>query len=281
MVPRRRHATAVICACALLAGLGGCAADVDPLPGVDAQLAQWRSDVAERMAQVRISNQSETELVISRLTFEDDWFDGVATRDTTSTIAVGGVTDLRIELPPVVCDGIPSGADRASRVVLQVEGVGEVTLDLVDALGFSERLHARECLHREVDGVARIDVVGFEPSDAPAPGSLELAVRPGGADATVDVVELRTTNLLQFADRGGAHRLGVRISGDDDPFTIGVPLVPSRCDPHAVLEDKRGTIFGLEVRLGERDGVIELVSPGEVREEMLGWVTRWCGYADG
>lgn len=271
----------MICACALLANLGGCAADVDPLPGVDAQLAQWRSDVAERMAQVRISNRSETELVITRLTFEDDWFDGVATRDTTSTIAVGGVTDLRIELPPVVCEGIPSAGNRASRAVLDVEGVGEVALDLVDALGFSERLHARECLHREVDEVARIDVVGFEPSDAPAPASLELSVRPGGAGATVDIVELRTTNLLQFAERAGAHRLDVRISGGDGPSRIDVPLVPSRCDPHAVLEDKRGTIFGLEVRLGERDGLIELVSPGDLREKMLGWVTRWCGYADG
>ena len=42
-----------------------------------------------------------------------------------------------------------------------------------------------------------------------------------------------------------------------------MPLVPFRCDPHAVQEDKRGTIFDVRVEVDGEPGEIELAAAEE------------------
>ena len=42
--------------------------------------------------------------------------------------------------------------------------------------------------------------------------------------------------------------------GDTEPIEVDLPLVPLRCDPHAVQEDKRGTVFTLDVEVDGRTG---------------------------
>lgn len=53
--------------------------------------------------------------------------------------------------------------------------------------------------------------------------------------------------------------------------------MPQRCDPHVVQEDKRGTIFTLEVA-EPREGTIELAMPVELKARVLTWVADWCGF---
>jgi hypothetical protein len=57
--------------------------------------------------------------------------------------------------------------------------------------------------------------------------------------------------------------------------------VPLRCDPHAVQEDKRGTIFTLEVELDGVPGEIELAASEDMRGSILTWVSNWCGFGSG
>ena len=43
-------------------------------------------------------------------------------------------------------------------------------------------------------------------------------------------------------------------------------------------EDKRGTIFDLEVEIDGEPGEIELAASEELRGRMLTWVADWCGF---
>src|SRR5215203_4599395 len=94
-------------ALAALVLLAGCSAPSTPQPdsagslpaGVEVELFQLRSDVAERGAQLRVRNGSDDDLVVTRLTFEDDWFAAESVRDRTSTIPAGRTGDLRFALP--------------------------------------------------------------------------------------------------------------------------------------------------------------------------------------
>ena len=61
-------------------------------------------------------------------------------------------------------------------------------------------------------------------------------------------------------------------------MVVSLPLVPLRCDPHAVQEDKRGTIFTLAVELDGDPGEIELAAPEDLRGRILTWVGAWCGF---
>ena len=65
------------------------------------------------------------------------------------------------------------------------------------------------------------------------------------------------------------------------PTTVHLPLVPLRCDPHAVQEDKRGTVFNVEVELDGEPGLVQVAATEDMRGRILTWVADWCGFGEG
>lgn len=283
---RRRAIAAAVVVVVLTAALGvtGCAtgeADAEELPaGVAVEFMQLRSDVADRTAQVRVTNGSGEDLRITRLEFVDDRFDGTAGRERGSTIADGRTVDLRIDLPGSACEDVP--AEPSSRVRIEYEtdtGTRVSTADLADPLGAIDRLHARECLRHDLEAAASLAFTSFEPSASGFPAVLELTITPTG-EAAAEVRAIRTTNLLTFDTPEAPEDpspLGVTVGvASTEPIALALPLVPLRCDPHAVAEDKRGTVFSIDVSLNGEVGVIEPV-PEDIRGAILTWVGVWCG----
>ena len=249
--------------------------------GVEVELFQLRSDVAERGAQVRVINDSDTDLVVTSLTFADDWFAGEAVRDRVSTVPAGRTVDLRFALPESACEDEPDAASRTSQVTLELEGGGTATVDVADPLGFTTLIHEKECLRHDLARVATLEWTEFTPSTAPSPSELQLSITPAGGAETVELVDIQTTNLLQFADEPTPFALALPITGTDAASVVPVPLVPLRCDPHAVMEDKRGTVFDVLVEVDGASGVIEVAAPEAMRGEILRWVADWCGFGPG
>ena len=299
---RSARAATALAAALLVAGLSGCAAASGPpreastsptLPlGVEVELFQLRSDVAQRGAQIRVVNGSDEDLVVTRLSFADDWFDGEAVRERRSTIAAGRTVDLGIALPESACEEEVDAAARSSRVTLEFEAAGaagSATVEVADPLGFTEVMHVKECLRHDLERIVTLEWSAFAGSAAPALAALTLAVTPadrgsdaeGEGPATGELVEVQTTNLLMFADTPAALPLGVDVATLDAPAEITVPLVPLRCDPHAVMEDKRGTVFNVAVALDGANGVVELPASEAMRGEILRWVADWCGFGSG
>jgi len=283
--PTARRASLSCVPLILVLALAACSAQpAEPreLPaGVDVELFQLRSDVAERGAQVRVMNDSDTDLVVTSLTFADDWFAGEAVRDRVSTVPAGRTVDLRFALPESVCEDEPDAASRTSQVMLELEGGGTATVDVADPLGFTTLIHERECLRHDLARVATLEWIAFVPSAAPLPAELQLSITPAGAAETAELVQIQTTNLLQFADEPPHFALALPVTGTDAASVVSVPLVPLRCDPHAVMEDKRGTVFNVLVDVDGASGVVEVAAPEAMRGEILRWVADWCGFGPG
>ena len=240
--------------------------------GVTVEFVQLRSDVAARQAQVQVRNGGEDPLEISTVTVSDPRFEGVAERvipGRASTVAPGSTVDIRIQLPPMNCDA----ADGAMTVVL---GAREAALsDPLDVIG---PLHERECLAQRVMDAAGLTFSSFEPSPPGEAAVLVLSVDPTG-EGSAEVAGIQTTNLLTFeASATDTYPLGLEITPDSEPVEIALPLVPMRCDAHAVQEDKRGTVFTLEVALDDVPGEIELATPEDMRGRILTWIGDWCGF---
>lgn len=272
---RRTMSTALSCivAACVLTGCGGPAPD--PLSeGVDASLVQQRSDVAGRQAQLRIRNGSDSAVTIGEVSIADPRFVEPAQRvvDRTSVLAPGGSVDVRIQLAPVDCDA-PDTATAILTLHYVVDGATGVGVAPVEEqFPFLTALHAAECLRERVDDVARITLGRFTPSPAGSPATLELVI--AGTDAgTLRVRDVRETNLLGFA--GGEPQYAVDETGDAN---VALPLIPSRCDPHAVQEDKRGTVFRVDVALDDIEGSFDVAATPEMRADILSWVADWCGY---
>ena len=276
-----RARLAIVLVGALL--VSGCAPtdSTESLPvGVTVELMQLRSDVAGRTAQVRVHNDSDTDLQVTSVVVDDPRFDGPAVRDKDSLITAGRTVDLRFELPAVDCD--PRGATPTATIDYTIDGTTHsAQADLVDTLGFVPRLHDRECLRERVADVVALEWTGFEPSPSGAPATLTLGLTPTGVEGAASFDGIRTTNLLKFTVDGDDDlQLDTRVTGTDDPSTIAMPLVPWRCDPHAVQEDKRGTVFTVDVSVDGRSGPIEVAASQDLRGDILTWVAQWCGFAE-
>ncbi|MCC2032458.1 hypothetical protein [Microbacterium allomyrinae] len=261
----------------------GASEGVSNLPaGITVEFIQQRSDVATREARVMVTNGSDEPLVVTEVAVDDPHFDGHATRavERTSTIPAGSTTGIRVVLPAVAC---PARAAEAT-VVLDYElgdRSGRAAADLPDPLGFVPRLHERECRAVALAQAADVAFTGFTPSAAGEPATLELTVAPTGR-ATAMIAGIRPTNLLTLATADAASdplRLDIGVAaGDSMPIVVGIPIVPARCDPHAVQEDKRGTIFPVDVVVEGEPGNIEMFVGEDLRGRILAWVGTWCGF---
>lgn len=259
------------------------AAEATLPPGVTVELVQLRADVAPRQAQVHITNGSDSAIEIGDVRVEDARFDGPATRvvtGRTSLVPAGRSVDVRVQLPAVDCDGT---GDAAPTVVLEVVsdgGSAEVTASASDPLGFLAPLHERECRHERLTDAAGLAFTHFTASAPGEPAVLELTITPTG-EGSATIIGVQRTNLIDFGGStvAGAYPLDLEVEpGGTEPVVVELPLVPFRCDPHAVQEDKRGTIFDVRVELDGHPGEIELFVGDELRGRILSWVAAWCGF---
>ncbi|MEV4686390.1 hypothetical protein [Microbacterium sp. LWH3-1.2] len=251
--------------------------------GVAVELHQLRSDVAGRQAQVQLVNGGDAPLTVGAVRVEDARFDGPAVRaiaDRVSTVSPGGTVDIRVQLPPVDCSAPDDGEAHVVLEVTRDSAATEVTAPAPDPLGFLAELHARECLLERVTDAAALAFTGFEPSAPGVPATLELTVTPT-RDGAVTIAGIGRTNLIDFAGATSdeVRTLDIEVAeGDPEPIVVQIPIVPFRCDPHAVQEDKRGTIFDLAVQLEGESGSVELFVGEEMRGRILTWVAAWCGF---
>jgi len=86
---------------------------------------------------------------------------------------------------------------------------------------------------------------------------------------------------LSLVDAEGSevYQQDVQLTVDaaSSPSTIRLLVVPARCDPHAVAEDKRGTFFPLEVQTSEgASGRIYVPVSDEVRASLYEFFGDYC-----
>lgn len=267
--------------------LAGCAPSDAPstLPeGVSAILVQQRADVAVREAQVQVRNDRSDAITVGAVELADPRFDGVAVRavNRESSLAAGASVNVRVALPPMDCDADDGGMPRLTLdLVIDGEPV-QASSDIADELGFLPGLHARECLGEALAEVAAVEPIAFTPSPAGEPATLRLAITPTGEGGEARIEAVQSTPLLMFdADAATAYDIGLAIDGDGAASVLEIPLVPQRCDPHVVQEDKRGTVFTFTVEVDGVAGSVDIAAPPEMKARMLNWVADSCGFGAG
>lgn len=270
-MPARRAALVL----GMAAVLAGCAAEPPSLPaGVTALVVQQRSDVAERMAELRLHNGSDAALAFTAVRIDDSRFASAVDIEREVRLDAGATTDLRFALPDALCDG---GEVRRILTVTRTDGT-ELVAELSDAEDFTVGLHERECLLADIERTASLAWTAFTASPPGESASATLTISPTGAGTPVLLAGIRSTNLVRFAPKNGERwPLDLALDAPTEPISFEVPLVPQRCDPHVVQEDKRGTIFTIDVE-EPRAGVVELPMPAELKAQVLSWVGAWCRF---
>ncbi len=160
-----------------------------------------------------------------------------------------------------------------------------ITVPAADPYGVLERNNAEMCLGQAAAAVAglRLEPELEVAADAQSavltlaitPRSTPGAVNPGST-ATLTINRIDGTTLLEEDPSAPWPRsVSVHAGGASQQFRLGIR--PARCDPHAVADDKVGTLLPLRVSAGGRDGVLKVDAGALLRGRIYEFITTACG----
>lgn len=267
-----RSPAAVLGVAALVAGLSGCAAPAaDRTAGVSVVVLQYRSDIAPRRVQLEVVNRSREPLVVAAAALTGAGY-APAPRWTDSVpaeIPAGATVDLPVLLTRATCSG-------PARPVVRVRLADRSTspVPTADSHGTLAALRRGDCFAERAERAARISFAGFRETGRTAELTLRLTPGPRAAEG-LRIEEVLPTTLLSPA--GGAQEWPV-----DRRYTgagrVVLRAVPTRCDLHAIAEDKVGTVLTARLRLADGTaGTVNAVASPTIRSRVQAWVVRACG----
>lgn len=265
--------------------LTGCASAPAGLPdGVTASVYQNRFDYSLRQMQIKVSNGTDETITVTRATLDSTRWTEPAVWDRPQEIPPGAARDLKVLLGAADCDAVE--LEDVVTLGLTLADGGTVTGTLVpeDETGRLAAVYAQDCLGEEIAAVATItppDAVTWVPGAGGA-ATVDLTITPTGAEGEFTIHQAKGTVLLKLVDEGGAtlevqplERVVVASTGAG---VIRLLVEPTRCDPHAVAEDKRGTFFPLDVSTPSgNSGTIYVAVSDEVRLSIYEFFADHCG----
>jgi hypothetical protein len=251
----------------------------EPLPdAVVMHLDQSRTERKGREVFVRIENGTTQRLVVDGFTLTSPRLPTIAwTGD--ETVEPTYETDLELDLPKGRC-----GAEVDASVTLRYRlGDGPVTTSTGpadDVYGSVALLADRDCAEATLTAAADVTVGAPRVVGRGRASVLRLPVTlsPTGRSTGVRFAGFESTVLFRQTADSPAD-VSVALDADSPATTQQLSVVPSRCDPHALAEDKVGTLFGVRVRgTGlDDDAAYYLPLTREQRSAFFDFFATHCG----
>ncbi len=264
--------------------LGGCSPTPATLPsGVTVTVFETRFDAALGQVQLRVTNESGEPLTVLRAELDSSRFVSPAVFERSQAVPSGSARDLPVKLGDAVCDDSPTSDQVRLEFELADSSHGSVLLDIADT-AILDAITEKDCRIAAVASHATIvppETAQWTPG-AGQPAVLDFQVIPTGAPGSLTIVDVGNTTLLGLVDESGARvtplQVGLVINSDSEPTVIRVRVVPARCDPHAVAEDKQGTQFPLTIETSEgHSGQVRVAVDDDVRQSVYAFFADYCG----
>ncbi|MGJ7439565.1 hypothetical protein [Aquipuribacter sp. MA13-6] len=245
----------------------GCAA-----PGtvdLTAEVVQYRRDAQRDVIQVKVTNGGGRAVQVGRVEVRSPTFAAPASADKDSTIGAGRSVDLSLPLAEPSCAEAGDGAGEHV-AVLVVDGT-TVRLPVDDAV--LQRVRSQRCAEAAVgDLVATTWQPGWEDAGVVdgEPALRGRLVLTPTSSSPVTVAVAGATTLFTVDQR-------VEVTLRGGPAVLDVVVTVTRCDPHAVAEDKKGYLFPVRVTPdGGEEVHVEVAVPVPERAALQGLIDRTC-----
>lgn len=286
---------AFFCAIPLLSGCTGpgATAPAAETPSSTAQqqpitveVNQSRDQYGKQAIQIQLTNTSDAALTVSSAQLDSPLFQ----EDIVWRASEGGLVlppnqpkSVPTALPAPACD-TPKGAttDLKAKIDYAEAGKdpGQQTSNASDPFGVLPRNAGELCLAAQAADVA---TMVLDPKlEVAADGGtavVRLLITPaadGGSHRTLTIQGIDGTTLLAEADNQPWPR-DVKIRQGTAPMELALGIRPARCDPHAVAEDKVGTLLPLRITVGDRGGLLKVAASIDLQGRIYDFVTAACG----
>lgn len=268
--------------------ISGCSTSdsADVPDGLSLSFYQNRTDVEARKLEVSFLNETGGALTVTRLELRAGQFAGAAIWPRASTtIPSGSTISLPVPLPDANCATAATTATVEFDYLLADGRAGTAVAEPVDSLTRLPDIRAEDCIAVSVASIVdiraatalRLATVSGRPV-----AEIDLVLTPTGAAGSVTLGSASSTTLLTPVNASGVDTaevvIGGEIVGTDAPSIVTLEYAPSRCDAHAIAEDKRGTIIPVTVTTSDGfAGRVYLASSLELRSALYDFVRATCG----
>lgn len=283
--PGRRTATVL----ALATLLSGCSAGSDgtsrrsagvPAGRLHASVNQFRHEEGTRQLKAGVTNNARVDIRVSRATIAWAGFAFPTVRLPDDPVLPGQTAAFAIDYGEPRC-----GRPPASRpmLVAVVDGRTRRLPLHVDDPGLLERLRLKACAAERLARVAvvRLHLARQTVRDGGAeqlPAMIVVRRRAGSA-ATVRIVDLDGSVLIDLEPRDGPHALPVVLRPADSVLSFPVRFASTqRCNGHAQSQSQQTFLFSAFLRLDDgppQRVLLPLTKPE--RDRLIGLVERGCG----
>ncbi|MFF2243724.1 hypothetical protein ACFVTM_06035 [Arthrobacter sp. NPDC058130] len=275
---------------------------------VTAEISQFRDNYSKQIIEIQLTNTTGSTLAVLGAELTSPLFAAAIAWPAHAggiDLPPGQTKSLPAPLPAPECgspgattgppgtgtaSGSATGAASVSLRLAQPQGgapgQADATAPAADPFGVLARNNAEMCLTREASSVATIRLA--PDLEVAADGRTAVvrlllqpraadAANPGGAGAGELVIDrIDETTLLAEAPQAPWPR-SVTLRAGGPPQEVRLGIRPARCDPHAVAEDKVGTLLPLRVRVAGREGVLKIGAGDQLRGRIYDFVTTACG----
>jgi hypothetical protein len=247
---------------------------------VAAAVDQFRDEYAAGSIVIQLTDTGAAPLTVVGAELADPRFaDGTAWAGSAE-LAAGQTLSLPAALAAPRCGAGASDAAPSLRVRL-ADGT-ERTVAAADPHGVLARLHGDQCFAEEAARAVRLrleDALGAGATAGTAIVSLvaDPPAGPSGVPPRTVLTSVEGTPLLGEDPERPWPRALVLAPG----ARIALVVRPARCDPHAVAEDKVGTLIPVGLEVGEAAGVVKVAASPALRAALYRFVARACGWPAG
>ncbi|WP_284987346.1 hypothetical protein [Arthrobacter sp. fls2-241-R2A-172] len=253
---------------------------------ITVEVNQSRDQYGKQAIQIQLTNTTDASLTVSSARLKSPLFE----QDIVWRPSEGGLVlppkqpkSVPTALPAPACDTPKdTSTDLTAKIDYAEAGKDPVpqTSDASDPFGVLPRNAGELCLAAQAADVA--SMVLDPKLEVAADGGtavVRLLITPaadGGSHRTLTIQGIDGTPLLAEADNQPWPR-DVKIRQGAGPTELALGIRPARCDPHAVAEDKVGTLLPLRVKVGDREGLLKIAASVDLRGRIYDFVTAACG----
>ncbi|WP_309108295.1 hypothetical protein [Arthrobacter sp.] len=289
---------------------GSASTAISGLPAISAQINQFRDNYAHQIIEIQLTNNTPEPVTVLDASLHSGLFSAAIIWNSDA----GG-----IELPARQTKSLPAKLSEATctraadatggptnvpsdklmlRITTQPAVAGQATLEPVDPHGVLTRNNMEQCVSKAAEDIAEfrpvpeLDAAGkggtavvrirILPKLPPQEGSRSTqgAGEPPREPRVLTIEKIDGTPLIaEEPSQPWPRDLEVREGGPASELRLVIR--PARCDPHAVAEDKVGTLFPLRITVAGQQGVFKVDAGAGLRGRIHDFVISTCGPQQG
>jgi hypothetical protein len=276
---------------AAVAAVSACTAPEQPAatdpPPISVEINQSRDQYGKQAILLQFTNTTGSSLSVAQARVSTPLFQGELhwkPAGAALDLPPGQPKSLPVQLPAAECAGGSTPVEEALATVLfssqGQSATQELTVGADDPFEVLVRNNAELCLAIRAAAVADIALdSSLEVAADSRTAVVRLVITPkareSGEAKSLLLDHIQGTTLLAEAS-GHPWPSGISIAQGGPAAEWRLWLRPARCDPHAVAEDKVGTLLPLHVRVDGREGQLKVAADAVLRAQLYDFVTRSC-----